>query len=148
MVVKRWLARLPALFGALAVICAGLVGLSSPASAALPTCNYQSQYWHPVYSNYYYFRPTTDWNNNDTNCRLAYGNQAFGVKALQDSLRSCYNQNIAVDGIFGTQTRQAVINVQNFHHLTSDGVFGPATSNAMVWPKYNYSGGGLVGCWF
>ncbi|MGW4242793.1 serine/threonine-protein kinase [Nocardia sp. NPDC004722] len=60
-----------------------------------------------------------------------------GVKALQSALRTCYNTEIAdTDGIFGADTKRAVLIVQQQHSVTTDGVFGPQTSNAMTWPVY------------
>jgi len=38
---------------------------------------------------------------------------------------------IAVDGNFGQQTQQAVMDFQSTHHLTADGVVGVATANAI-----------------
>ncbi|GAB2556564.1 serine/threonine-protein kinase [Nocardia heshunensis] len=60
-----------------------------------------------------------------------------GVKALQSALRTCYNTQITdTDGIFGTDTKQAILTVQQQHSVKQDGVFGPQTSNAMTWPVY------------
>ncbi|BEK97149.1 serine/threonine-protein kinase [Nocardia seriolae] len=61
-----------------------------------------------------------------------------GVKTLQSALRTCYSVEIAdVDGIFGADTKRAVLTVQERHAITRDGVFGPQTSAAMNWPVYN-----------
>jgi len=38
-------------------------------------------------------------------------------------------QNITVDGIFGPNTRSAVLAIQRAHHVTADGIVGPVT-----WP--------------
>ena len=146
MAVKRWLAMLLVLPG---IIGAVLVGSSGTASA-LPQCNnntvhYVSEPWPIYYSRYY--QPTTELGSDDTNCVLATGSSGGGVFTLQDSLIRCYNQDITFDGLYGPQTRQAVINVQNFHHLTPDGVFGPLTNNAMVWPRYVADTGNFWYCW-
>lgn len=47
------------------------------------------------------------------------------VRKLQESL------NITVDGFYGEQTEQAVIDFQMKHGLNADGVFGPLTRKAM-----------------
>jgi len=39
---------------------------------------------------------------------------------------------IAVDGIFGTNTRAAVVAFQNLFGLTADGIIGPITWDAIV----------------
>ncbi|MFE3195383.1 serine/threonine-protein kinase [Nocardia sp. NPDC059240] len=61
-----------------------------------------------------------------------------GVKALQSALRTCYSTQITdTDGIFGDDTKRAVLTVQQQHSVKQDGVFGPQTSNAMNWPVYS-----------
>ncbi|WP_221437797.1 peptidoglycan-binding domain-containing protein [Schaalia hyovaginalis] len=62
-----------------------------------------------------------------------------GLAELQYSLKRCNGQQIAVDGVYGPATEQAVKNVQYAHGLYVDGVYGPATGSAMTWKAYNGS---------
>jgi murein L,D-transpeptidase YcbB/YkuD len=91
--------------------------------------------------------PSTTRNGAQTNSVLGVGSSGDGVYKLQDALRRCYGQSIAHDGAFGAQTQQAVRNVQTFHGLPRDGVYGPQTRAAMTWPKYRESDGGYDHCW-
>lgn len=112
----------------------GLAAVAQPA-AALPTCLGMSVYSDSVDQ---YERPTTVDNSRNTNCVLGVGSRGEPVIYLQLALNRCYGQGIGVDGVYGTQTRNAVRNVQAFHRLTVDGVFGPQTSRVMFWPYYHY----------
>ena len=62
------------------------------------------------------------------------------VQALQNALATCYEQPVVSDGVYGTGTAAAVQNVQAVSGLPADGVFGPATSEAMQWPTTSASG--------
>ncbi|WP_368388653.1 peptidoglycan-binding protein [Schaalia turicensis] len=73
------------------------------------------------------------------NCYLERGSENRGVAELQYSLKRCNGQQIAVDGVYGPATEQAIKNVQYTHGLYVDGVYGPATGNAMTWKAYNGS---------
>lgn len=108
---------------------AGLVTFASPA-AALPTCLGVSMFGsgadeHP--------RPTTRTHSRDGNCVLGRGSVGLPVNHLQRTLVRCYGQAIAVDSEYGPATEQAVKNVQRFHGVTVDGVFGPQTNIRMFW---------------
>ena len=123
--IQRVLAALSVL-GALAV---SMIALSSPASA-LPSCNASTQFGNP--SAYWYW-PTA---NGDANCVLGRGNQSAAVATLQGALNRCNGQGIAVDGIFGPATEQAVRNVQRANGIRVDGVYGPETRSRMAWYTY------------
>ncbi len=79
-----------------------------------------------------------------------YGNETKKalVKGLQTELNKQYNRSLAVDGIFGSNTYNACINVRkgaegnityliqamlvcNSFDIDADGIFGPATKNAV-----------------
>ena len=113
----------------------GMVVTASPASA-LPTC-----LGYSVYSNSVdvYERLTTSNNSRDINCVLGIGNRGYTVAYLQNALNTCYGQGLSVDGIYGTYTSRAVQNVQRFHGIRVDGVFGPQTNLVMFWPYYHYT---------
>ena len=55
------------------------------------------------------------------------GNRGNAVLALQHSLRYGYGYRISVDGVFGSQTRAAVILFQIRFRLRADGIVGPVT---------------------
>lgn len=58
-----------------------------------------------------------------------------GVKTLQAALRVCYRAEINdAEGVYGPDTKRAVLAAQEHHAVTEDGVFGPQTSAAMTWP--------------
>lgn len=61
---------------------------------------------------------------------LRSGSRGPSVSALQQRLNEL-GASIAVDGIFGNGTRQAVINFQSKNSLTPDGIVGPATWGAL-----------------
>jgi peptidoglycan hydrolase-like protein with peptidoglycan-binding domain len=53
-----------------------------------------------------------------------------GVGVLQQTLQTCYNQDIKWDNIFGPKTKAAVKNAQAKHSgLVQDGIYGPNTHN-------------------
>lgn len=120
---------------ALTIGALGAAVVAAPSAAALPTCGGMSV-WHDGFD--YYERPTTANNTKNISCVLGVGSRSTAVTYLQSALRRCYGQAIAVDGIYGQQTRNAVINVQRFHRITADGVFGPQTNFVMFWPYYHY----------
>lgn len=87
--------------------------------------------------------PTTGRENGQAHCILRQGNHTLGVRKLQDALNKCNGQrpNIAVDGWYGTETRNAVLRFQQRHDdLTNDGVYGPKTGSRMTWPILHNNG--------
>lgn len=60
-----------------------------------------------------------------------YGNNNYLVYLLQAML-FFYGYNIAVDGKFGANTQNAVIDFQRTHGLTPDGIAGPNTYAALI----------------
>jgi len=119
-----------AVLGAAALV----VGVSGPAEAATPTCNDMN------YTNVrgttdefriapaYYYSPTYYLT---FNCQLRQGNTGEGVVALQRSLRYCYGYGLSLDGIFGPNTRSALVNTQRRVGTAADGIYGPNTRRAM-----------------
>jgi peptidoglycan hydrolase-like protein with peptidoglycan-binding domain len=67
-------------------------------------------------------------------CGLSEGDDDEAVRALQEALVTCNGQDIAVDGEYGPQTREAVARVQEANGLVADGTYGPPTRDAMLWP--------------
>jgi hypothetical protein len=94
-----------------------------------------------------------------TNCNLRYGDDPYrgsqtagdpdtAIRTLQRNLNYCYGSHLAVDGIYGSNTRAVVKQVQRRHHITADGIYGPQTRSAMNWRMF-YSGPNLwsKGCY-
>lgn len=119
--------RMVRIVAAAALTLSGLwLGTAQASASSLPTCTIQN----PLA-----VKPATSSYSSD--CILRFGNQGAGVSALQKALNQCNNQNVTVDGIFGNQTKTAVINVQRNAGITQDGVYGPDTRDHMT---FMYSG--------
>ena len=86
--------------------------------------------------------PTLGNNSGNLNCELGLGNTGVAVRRLQIALDSSCNlfDNLAVDGIYGPLTRQAVIDVQDFYDVPADGIYGPVTATHMSWPVAGSNG--------
>ncbi|MER7587934.1 peptidoglycan-binding domain-containing protein [Micromonospora sp. NPDC127501] len=68
-----------------------------------------------------------------TACGMAQGANSAAVKTLQQTLKYCYNQNIAIDSDFGPATKTALRNAQRSEGITADGVYGTQTRNTLIW---------------
>lgn len=62
---------------------------------------------------------------------LSVGMRSSAVTGLQNDLKSLNYQVGASDGIFGQQTKQAVVAFQRDNNLSADGVVGPQTSSVI-----------------
>lgn len=60
-----------------------------------------------------------------------FGSQSSEVKQIQTKLKRWGYYNGKIDGIFGTQTKKAVIAFQKKNGLIADGIAGPKTLAAM-----------------
>jgi hypothetical protein len=60
------------------------------------------------------------------------GDHGNAVKQLQRALRSLGFTVGTIDGVFGASTERALIAFQTTHHLSPDGVLGPATRAALL----------------
>ena len=128
-----------------AALAAVPVGATDAAAAAsLPTCAEFSVFGNPG-GDVAWQIPSVGHFDGNTNCVLGLNNQGAGVLVLQDALIRCYGQPIPADAKFGKKTRDAVRNVQAFHKLKIDGVYGPLTKSAMAFPKYR--DGRYAYCW-
>ncbi|MCL2803970.1 MAG: peptidoglycan-binding protein [Micrococcales bacterium] len=72
-------------------------------------------------------------------CILGLGNQGMGVKVLQQTLAVCYGKPLTYDGIFGANTKAAVVYAQKVSSTIQDGIYGPGTHDAI---KHIRVGGG------
>ncbi len=61
---------------------------------------------------------------------VKYGSRGTGVKWVQDLLKQ-NGYTITIDGIFGMQTKNAVIHFQKYNNLDTDGIVGPLTRKAL-----------------
>lgn len=73
------------------------------------------------------------------------GSRGDEVKQIQTKLKNWGYYKGNVDGIFGEQTKQAVISFQKKNNLTADGVAGPQTLKAMEISSSSSSSGGSSG---
>ncbi len=63
---------------------------------------------------------------------LKYGSEGPSVQLLQLALNRAGYPELALDGVFGTQTRNNVLRFQSDNGLVADGIVGPATHRALV----------------
>jgi hypothetical protein len=115
------------------------------AAAALPQC--RSARLVPVNRTWGIPMPSI-LGSTSTTCNLMYGDDPYrgsnrtgdpetAIQVLQRNLNFCYGTKLAVDGIYGTNTRAVVKMVQRKHHLVVDGIYGPKTRSAMNWRLYS-----------
>ena len=69
--------------------------------------------------------------NNEVEALSKYGSRGDEVRQIQTKLKRWGYYNGNIDGIFGSQTLEAVKYFQRKNGLTVDGIAGPATSKAM-----------------
>ena len=62
------------------------------------------------------------------------GGDDDAVALVQRVLADCNGQAVVVDGVYGSQTTQAVRSVQGAEDIAVDGVYGPQTAAVMAWP--------------
>jgi lipoprotein-anchoring transpeptidase ErfK/SrfK len=78
---------------------------------------------------------------------LRDGMSGSDVKALQQRLTALKYYSGPADGVFGSDTLEAVWAFQEVQHLTVDGIVGPVTGRALVSPRTyqaRYPGGGAL----
>ncbi|GAB2631334.1 peptidoglycan-binding domain-containing protein [Kribbella swartbergensis] len=115
------------------------------AAAALPQC--RSARLVPVNRTWGIPMPSV-YGSDSTYCNLMHGDDphrgstVFGdpdtaIRVLQRNLNFCYGTKLAVDGVYGSNTRAVVKMVQRKHKLVADGIYGPKTRSAMNWRLYS-----------
>lgn len=62
---------------------------------------------------------------------LKKGNSGAGVKLLQKNLNKVLSYGLAVDGVFGDKTYNAVVKFQKKYGLSADGIYGEKTYKKM-----------------
>lgn len=129
----------------LAVAAAGsvLVITEAPAQAARRVCTSytESLAYESGGVRFWIRRPSVGWNTWDLNCSLQVGDYAPGaIRALQAAIRCSDGGLVAIDGVFGSQTRQGVVNVQTNRSVKVDGVYGPQTRGVMTFAIFKDNG--------
>ncbi|MGB3495132.1 MAG: SH3 domain-containing protein [Elainellaceae cyanobacterium] len=74
------------------------------------------------------------------------GDTCAAVGRLQQALNSAGFAAGAVDNVFGSQTKSAVMNFQRQQGLTADGIAGPATANALGFEVESSAFDAVSGC--
>ena len=75
---------------------------------------------------------------------ISYGQSGTGVKWLQWELVNTFGYSIDIDGIFGNDTKNAVISLQKANGLSADGIVGKDTK-AVITKTTSSSGSGSSG---
>jgi peptidoglycan hydrolase-like protein with peptidoglycan-binding domain len=66
--------------------------------------------------------------------QVKQGDHGPAVRAVQILLKQKIGLGVDVDGIFGNQTKQAVLSFQQYWGLAKDGIVGPNTWRQLVDP--------------
>jgi putative peptidoglycan binding protein len=92
--------------------------------------------------------PTVGNGTGNVNCQLGLGNDNVAVGRLQIALNQCNFRAfhppyplLAVDNNYGSLTQRAVERTQAYWGVPVDGIYGPQTRRAMVWPAAGTNGG-------
>jgi peptidoglycan hydrolase-like protein with peptidoglycan-binding domain len=68
-----------------------------------------------------------------TNCVMEMGNNSTAVRALQETLVRCYGRSLTLDGSFGPATYNALMYAQSSAGIAVDGVYGTNTRKNIKW---------------
>ena len=63
---------------------------------------------------------------------LRRGDRGEAVRTMQVMLTACGYDTYGADGIFGNNTRNALMKFQEDHHLDVDGIYGPKSRDALI----------------
>ncbi|WP_420794858.1 peptidoglycan-binding domain-containing protein [Salinispora tropica] len=69
---------------------------------------------------------------------MAEGAYSEAVFRLQVTLKRCYGANIATDSHFGPATKSALISAQRRENIAADGIYGTETRNNLDWSMDGY----------
>ena len=128
----------------------GFVGGRAHAGSLEPPCNGITRYVSLQAGSKYVHYPTRS-NGADVSpyCHLRRVYTGGAVWVLQDAMKRCYGQNIAVDAIYGNDTHNAVLNVQSFHGWIHGDFESRMAAADMLWPTYHLGSNAFTGCeWF
>ncbi|HEX8114948.1 MAG TPA: peptidoglycan-binding domain-containing protein [Kofleriaceae bacterium] len=92
--------------------------------ASFPTCNSVRDWFNAA---------VPDWSGNGTvDCAMGEGADSPAVGRLQRTMNVCYGERLTVDNDFGPATLAALKRTQTKAGTTADGVYGPNTRKAML----------------
>jgi peptidoglycan hydrolase-like protein with peptidoglycan-binding domain len=123
--------KIAVLAAAAAVVSAGITLVSPGQAWATSSCTNVTQV--ALVSTNTAAVPSIGVDTDQVNCDLQYGISNTAVADLQRSLNKCYGEGLTQDGIYGSQTKAAVENVQSVLGISVDGIYGPQTGTAMKW---------------
>lgn len=120
--------------------------VATQAAAALGQC--QSARLVPVGNTGWGIPMPSLWKSASTSCNLMYGDNPHrgsarsgdpdtAIRILQRNLNYCYGFHLTVDGVYGSNTRAVIKQVQQRHKLAADGIYGPQTRSAMNWRLFS-----------
>lgn len=133
-----------------AIAFAGSAGVANAAPTPVdPTSHGYCTNWRgfesPLFPGSVVYVPSIGAGFTSTHCVMSQGANSNGVRALQRALGYCERISAGpVDGIYGTQTRNAVIIFQQRAGITADGVYGPQTRDRLRFAWFN--GNTHTGC--
>jgi peptidoglycan hydrolase-like protein with peptidoglycan-binding domain len=147
----------------LSLLAAVALAVAAPgmAAAAQPRCT--SLTYIPVWAGQpaEMHVPTIGSQTGNKECHLWFGTTGIAVRVLQEAMVSCYQQQIDVDGDYGTETQEAVRNVQREilrwwpwaaqspYNVRVDGTYGPKTRAFMRFAIFAPGGGPMLsGCYY
>ena len=124
---------------------AGLgLATATPAAAYAGYCNGQID---KTISNSGYHAKIPAYNGN-VDCYMNKGAQSKAVSALQTTLNKCYGRSLDVDGIFGNDTRNALIHAQGEENISADGGYGTQTRTNIEWAFQHSGSTGRSPCFY
>ncbi|GAA2243391.1 hypothetical protein GCM10010413_52740 [Promicromonospora sukumoe] len=121
---------------------------AAPPAQAVSTCNlFDSIGWSTKGGGSAlipYTGNTASWSRNCSMWAGFYSGSANGAQRLQESLNRCYGENLTTDGIFGWRTEDALARAQADEGIEADGIYGLQTAKNIKFAKYNSSGCGYL----
>ncbi|MER5552556.1 peptidoglycan-binding domain-containing protein [Streptomyces sp. NPDC002793] len=116
--------------------CTGLsLATATPAAAYAGQCNAQVTKKRPAASGGTYAAVLPAHGSN-IDCYLNPGAEGSAVKALQQNLNRCYGRSLDVDGIFGDNTKNALMYAQGQEKIGKDGMYGKESRTHLKWRWY------------
>ncbi|MCG3040535.1 peptidoglycan-binding domain-containing protein [Streptomyces fenghuangensis] len=121
---------------------AGLLGVSAaaaPSANAAGACTTSNTFKNAM--GYTLYVPTGYPGGIGTSCVLSRGSSGSAVRALQWTLKKCYDSTIVVDGVFGAHTESVLKRAQSYYGAAPDGVYGPETYRKILFWFYKWENG-------
>ncbi|WP_254395731.1 peptidoglycan-binding protein [Streptomyces sp. AC512_CC834] len=118
------------------------IATATPAAAYAGWCNDGYATTTRTISSYTYTAYLPGYNGN-ADCYMNPGAQSKSVAMLQRSLNVCYNRSLTIDGVFGNNTRNALVYAQDKENISADGGYGEQTRKHLRW---EFTRGGSLRC--